>query len=74
MHVLVPTQAAGVLEGFGTSVTWIRAFASVLAEVILVVRAPLEGERTVGTLEGTQTCMHTAMDLNLKIKFTESKQ
>lgn len=43
VYILMATQAAGVLEGFGAAVTRVRTFTSVLAEVILVVRAPFEG-------------------------------
>ncbi len=64
VYILMATQAARVLEGFGAAVTWVRTFTGVLAEVILVVWAPFEGQRAVGALETAKACMHTPMYLD----------
>ena len=63
MDILVSPQTAGVLEGLGASVTGIRAFSSVLAQVILVVRTPLKGQWAIGAQEGTNSSVDTLMDL-----------
>lgn len=53
MHVLVSAQTAGVFEGFGAPVALVRALAGMLPQMILVVRAPFEGERAVKTLKSS---------------------
>ena len=65
MHILVSTQATGVLEGLGAAVTRVGALASVLAQVVLVVGAPFEGEGAVGALEGTESCVNAAVNLQM---------
>lgn len=37
VYILMATQAARVLEGFGAAVAWVWTFTGVLAEVILIV-------------------------------------
>lgn len=58
VHLTVPAQAAGVLEGLATLFAHIRSLTGVLPQVVLVMRAPLESERTVWTLERPYSCMH----------------
>lgn len=58
VHLAVPAQAAGVLEGLAALLTHVRPLARVLPQVVLVMGAPLEGQRAVGTLERPHTCMH----------------
>ena len=59
MQLAVAPQAAGVLEGLAAFLAHIGPLPGVLAQVVLVVGAPFEGEGAVGALEGT----HTSMDL-----------
>lgn len=62
VHLAVPPQAAGVLEGLSTLFTDVRPLTCVLPQVILVVGAPFEGERTVRALEGSNPCMNPLVD------------
>lgn len=67
-------QTARVLEGLGASVTGVWAFSSVLAQVILVVRAPLKGEGAIGAQEGSHTGVDTLVDLETKRQSCETSQ
>lgn len=58
VHLAVSAQAAGVLEGLAALFAHVRPLARVLPQVVLVVGAPLEGERTVGALEGPDARVH----------------
>lgn len=62
MHLTVSTQAAGVLEGLATLLTHIRPLASVLPQVVLVVRTPFECERAMRALEGPYACVYPLVD------------
>lgn len=63
VELTVSPQAAAVFEGLATLLTHIGPLTRVLAQVVLVVGAPLEGERAVGALEGPQACVDATMDL-----------
>lgn len=70
VHLTVSAQTAGVLEGLATLLTNIRPLACVLPQVVLVVRAPFESERTVRALECPYTCMHLAkVEINRKVDY-----
>lgn len=69
VDVLVPPQTAGVLEGLWAAVTGVRALASMLAQVILVMRAPFKGQRTIGTQEVTHSSVDTLMDLETRRRY-----
>lgn len=58
MHLAVSTQTAGVFKGLATLFAHIWSLPCVLPQVVLVVRAPLESERTVGALECPNTCVY----------------
>lgn len=58
VHLTVSAQAAGVLERLAALFAHVRPLTCVLPQVILVVGAPLKSQRTVGTLEGPDTCVH----------------
>lgn len=58
MHLTVPPQAAGVLEGLATLFAHIRPLTRVLPQVVLVVGAPFEGKRAVRTLECSYSRMY----------------
>lgn len=62
VHLAVPTKAAGVFEGFSALLTHVGPLACVLPQVVLVVRAPLEGQRAMWALERPYTCMHPLVD------------
>lgn len=57
VHLTVSAQTAGVFEGLATLLTHIRSLTCVLPQMVLVVRAPFEGERAVRTLERPYTCV-----------------
>lgn len=72
VHLTVSTQAACVLEGLATLLTYIRPLACVLPQVVLVVRAPFESERTVRALECPNACVYLGrvkMEKKLCFKF-----
>lgn len=58
VHLAVSAQAAGVLEGLAALFAHVRPLTRVLSQVVLVVGAPLKGQRTVRTLEGSNTRVH----------------
>ncbi len=58
VHLTVSTQAARVLEGLATLLTHIWPLASMLAQVILVMRTPFESERTVRALKCPNACVY----------------
>jgi hypothetical protein len=58
VELTVSPQTAAVFEGLATLLTHVGPLARVLAQVVLVVGAPLEGELAVGALERSHTCMH----------------
>lgn len=58
MHLTVPPQTAGVLEGLATLFAHIRPLTCVLPQVVLVVGAPFEGKRAVRALECSYSCMY----------------
>lgn len=58
VHLTVSAQAAGVLERLAALFAHVRPLTCVLPQVVLVVGAPLESQRTVGTLEGPDTRVH----------------
>lgn len=55
VHLTVSAQTAGVLERFATLFAHIRPLTRVLPQVILVVGAPFESERTMRALKGPNT-------------------
>ena len=56
-------QTARVFEGLGAGVTRVWTLSSMLAQVILVMRAPFESQWAIGTQEGTHSSVDTLMDL-----------
>lgn len=62
VHLTVSSQATGILEGLAALFTNVRSLACVLPKVVLVVGAPFEGERAVGTLERPYSCVYSLMD------------
>lgn len=58
VHLAVSAQAAGVFERLAALFAHVGPLACVLPQVVLVVGAPLESQRTVGTLEGPDTRVH----------------
>lgn len=58
VHLTVSSQATGILEGLAALFTNVRSLACVLPKVVLVVGAPFEGERAVGTLERPYSCVY----------------
>lgn len=65
VDILVSPQTARVLEGLGASVTGVWTLSSMLAQVILVMRAPFKGQRAIGAQEGTHSSVDTLMDLEI---------
>lgn len=56
-------EAARVLESLGASVTGVGALSSVLPQVVLIVRTPLEGQGAIGAQESADARVHALMDL-----------
>lgn len=67
MDVFVSPEAAGVLESLGASVTGVRALSSVLPQVVLIVRTPLESQGTIGAQKSADPRVNTLMDLRTDI-------
>lgn len=65
MDILVSPQTTGVLEGLWACVTGVWTLSSMLPQVILVMRTPFKGQRTIRAHEGTYSSVDALMDLGL---------
>lgn len=67
VHLAVPAKAAGVFEGLSALLTHVRPLARVLSQMVLVMRAPLEGQRAMWALERPHACMHLEWEFTVVI-------
>lgn len=58
-------QTTRVLEGLGAGVTGVWTLPSVLAQVILVMRTPFEGQGAIGAQKSTHSSVDTLVDLHI---------